>query len=327
MRVMRRTSLVAVGVAVVVALAECGSGSGGASSSASASASSTNGHLVVAVASFDVHVSGPRRFLVGLFRADQTGIAYGAVHERFTYLGNGTPGTPGPSLTGTFLAVPGTASAHHPTGPAALPASKGRGVYATTVAFDRAGHWRVDVQATVDGKSERGSTVFDVAPKPAVPDVGQAAPASDNATLSTPGVPPAAIDSRAAEGPIPDPELHRSSIAQALAAHRPAVVVFATPVYCTSRFCGPITDLVQQLADQYADRATFVHVEIWRDFQNQTLNPAAQQWLVAGGGGGNEPWVFVIGADGKIVARFDNVATRGELEPILQALPVIGPAK
>ena len=39
-----------------------------------------------------------------------------------------------------------------------------------------------------------------------------------------------------------------------------------------------------------------------------------------------EPWVFVIGADGRIAARFDNVVTRGELEPLLKALPVLGPA-
>jgi hypothetical protein len=31
--------------------------------------------------------------------------------------------------------------------------------------------------------------------------------------------------------------------------------------------------------------------------------------------------VFVIGADGRITARFDNVATRGELEPLLERLP------
>jgi hypothetical protein len=36
--------------------------------------------------------------------------------------------------------------------------------------------------------------------------------------------------------------------------------------------------------------------------------------------------VFVIGADGKVAARFDNVATADELRPILEQLPVIGPA-
>jgi hypothetical protein len=36
--------------------------------------------------------------------------------------------------------------------------------------------------------------------------------------------------------------------------------------------------------------------------------------------------VFVIGNDGRIALRLDNVATRAEIEPYLRSLPVIGPA-
>jgi hypothetical protein len=38
----------------------------------------------------------------------------------------------------------------------------------------------------------------------------------------------------------------------------------------------------------------------------------------------NEPWVFVIGADGRVTARVDNVVIRSEVEDLLAALPVIG---
>jgi hypothetical protein len=92
-----------------------------------------------------------------------------------------------------------------------------------------------------------------------------------------------------------------------------------------SRFCGPVTDMVQQLAHDHADRASFVHIEIWRDFDKKVINKAAADWLLRNDDL-NEPWVFVIGADGKIAARFDNVTTRDELEPLLRQLPVIGPA-
>jgi hypothetical protein len=101
--------------------------------------------------------------------------------------------------------------------------------------------------------------------------------------------------------------------------------VFATPVYCTSRFCGPITDMVAELAHDYADRASFVHIEIWHDFQKKDVNKSAAEWIYRDGDL-TEPWVFVVGADGRIAARFDNVATRGEVEPLLESLPVIGPA-
>jgi hypothetical protein len=34
-------------------------------------------------------------------------------------------------------------------------------------------------------------------------------------------------------------------VADAIAAGRPVMVVGSTPVFCVSRFCGPITDAVQ----------------------------------------------------------------------------------
>ena len=34
-----------------------------------------------------------------------------------------------------------------------------------------------------------------------------------------------------------------------------------------------------------------------------------------------EPWVFLIGANGRIEARWDNVATRAEIEPYLKRRP------
>ena len=55
------------------------------------------------------------------------------------------------------------------------------------------------------------------------------------------------------------------------------------------------------------------------------VNQAAADWLLRNDDL-QEPWVFVIGADGTIVARFDNVVTRDELEPLLRPLPPIGPA-
>jgi len=61
---------------------------------------------------------------------------------------------------------------------------------------------------------------------------------------------------------------------------------------------------------------------VWKDFQAQQLNEAAQEWM-ARGQNINEPWVFLIGEDGKIAARWDNVASRTEIEPLLQELPVI----
>ena len=96
-----------------------------------------------------------------------------------------------------------------------------------------------------DGTPFSADAALEAVATPAVLSVGDPAPHSDNAVAGAAGVPPAAIDSRAASGePIPDPELHTTSIADALDAGHPALVVFSTPVYCVSQFCGPVTDLV-----------------------------------------------------------------------------------
>jgi hypothetical protein len=140
--------------------------------------------------------------------------------------------------------------------------------------------------------------------------------------MGDPGVPLAAIDSRAAGGqPIPDAALHATSIADAIDAGHPALVVFSTPVYCVSRFCGPVTDLVAELAREYGDRADFIHVEIYRDFEAGLVNQAALDWLSPDGGDLREPWTFLIDANGRIAASWDTVVTRSEIEPLLQALP------
>lgn len=287
--------------------------------------------LQVQVASYDLAVGPPSRFIVGVLSFDNRLLAFGSVQLRFAYLGSkDAPVTAsyGPAVSTRYLPVPGT------TVPSPVPQearlvspSEARGVYAAVAGFARPGFWQVEVAATVGGRSQTATSAFEVRSTHLVPAPGDQAPATDNLTISAPpDVPRAAIDSRAATtgGQVPDAELHRTTVAAALAARRPAVVVFSTPVYCQSQFCGPVTDMVADLARQYANRASFIHIEIFREFSSNTVNKAAADWLLEGGL--NEPWVFLIGADGRIAARFDNVVTREELEPLLQALPVIGPA-
>jgi peroxiredoxin len=109
------------------------------------------------------------------------------------------------------------------------------------------------------------------------------------------------------------------SIADALQQQKPLVIVFATPVFCVSQFCGPITEMIEQMQPKYADKANFIHVEIWSDFQKNAVNKAAADWLLRNGNL-NEPWVFLVDRDGIIVKRWDNVATQDEVESALDAL-------
>lgn len=283
----------------------------------------SDGELIVQIASYDPFVGDEQRVILGLLTPDQLFVSYGTVDVEYFYLGTeqgeGTA-QEGPTATGEFLAIPGEASAPaDTTKPIVAPASRGRGVYATQVTFDRAGFWSAQVTANVDGGALSGNTVFEVHEKPVYPAVGDPAPKTENLTLTSKDAPEAAVDSRAAQGDIPDTELHRMTIADSIARKEPALVVFATPVYCVSRFCGPITDMVVGLAEKYSDRANFIHVEIWRNFENQVVNKGAADWVYPGDL--TEPWVYLIGANGKIEARWDNVAIAEEIEPYLTKLP------
>jgi hypothetical protein len=323
---MKRARLLAVLAGAALVALSCSGGSGDGQGATSSGPKPDD--LVVEVASYDLAVGARARFMVGVLTADHRFVGFGTVQMRFAYLGaaKGARAAPayGSPSSGSFLAIPGTeVPVPPPTRPTIVDASTGRGVYATNAAFDRVGIWQVEVTATIARRRQHATAAFTVASRHAVPAPGDAALPSENHTLGTSDVPPGAVDSRAADGDIPDPELHRTTIAAALAAHRPLVAVFSTPVYCVSRFCGPVTEMVQQLARDYGDRASFVHVEIWRDFEAKEINRAAADWLLRDGDL-QEPWVFVVGADGRILARFDNVATRGELELLLRPLPVIG---
>jgi hypothetical protein len=311
---------------VLVVLGACSSDEGGTGAPPTSAAADG---LIAQVASYDLAVGPAYRVIVGVQSADFRLVVFGTVTFRFSYLG--TEDAPekspvaGPPVTASYLPIPGSpAQPEGDSTPRLVSGSEARGVYGAPYEFERAGFWQVEVTAAVDGATRTATGAFPVYEHHGVPAPGAPAPRTENLTMDAPAdVPRGAIDSR---DPIPDPELHRTTVAAALAAGRPVVLVVSTPVYCTSQFCGPVTDMVQELSHVYGDRATFIHIEVFKDFQNKDTNPTADEWAYSEQAGGlNEPWVYVIGADGIITARFDNVATRAELEPILQALPVLAP--
>ena len=320
-------------LALCLTLTACGGGGGKNAAKGNTKDSSTSStapdKVQGSVASYDLAVGPPGRFILGIFNEAKGPVGYGTVPFSFSFLGensaSGTP-QPGPTATATYLPLPGSPPPPADTSkPVYLPTSE-RGVYAADVAFDKPGYW--SVSATLDlGGPQKVTTAFKVLAKHVVPFVGDPAVPSQNLTTSTPGAPPEAVDSRAsANTPVPDPELHQTTVAQALAEKRPVVVVISTPTYCVSLFCGPVTDMVSSLAKDYANRARFVHIEVWKDYKAQQLNDAAREWIDRTPDQDvNEPWVFLIGPDGKITARFDNVVTRSEVEPLLQKLPPMKP--
>lgn len=325
---------VTVGLVTAVMLcAACASGS-----STTNVSTAPGSQLSAEVATYELLTGSPNDFLVGLFTSQGT-VSYGTADMRFSYLGTeANPVSPqsGPSAKGSFILVPNDDAGQPPATDAQLQAAaekapaltqpdQVRGVYqADGVTFDRAGFWRVDVTVSVSGTQESSSASFPVADKPIYPAIGQKAPLSKNLLYRGKGVDPVTVDSRATKGwaSVPDKALHSITVKDAISQHVPVVVVISTPLFCQSRFCGPVTDDVQTLAARYSGRADFIHIEIWKDYQNKVINEAAAQWVYRNQDV-TEPWVFLIGTDGTIIDRWQNVLDRHQLEAELQKLSEI----
>lgn len=286
------------------------------------------------LASTDLISGVPQDLEMGVFRSDQqTGVqlvTFGQITIQLAYLADaGATPQPGQKMTATYLPAPGTTL----TGPAPTLSNPGtaRGVYlARGVLFAKPGLWTASVSADIQGVGavNVAVTTFYVAKTHALPAPGDKVTGKldiANEVIGDAGVSPASIDSRALNGaPIPDPELHRWTIEDAVAQHRPILVVFATPTYCISQFCGPTTDAVAALAKQYATHAVFIHIEIYHSYntakQKGVFNRAAYNWLFRNQDL-TEPWLYLIGSDGVITHRWGPLFDPAEVGKDLAALP------
>ena len=171
--------------------------------------------------------------------------------------------------------------------------------------------------AELAGTSVTGIGNVIVRAKAATPGIGDPAPASQTPTLAT------TKDSAKLTTRIPpDRELLRVSVAQALKAHQPFVVTFATPKFCSSRTCGPVVDVVDGVRRQWSGtRVQFIHVEIYADnVPSKGPNTWVRQWKLP-----SEPWTFLVGADGKVKERFEGAMSTSELAAAVKAKLGIAP--
>ena len=192
-----------------------------------------------------------------------------------------------------------------------------RGLYTTTLDFHAAGDWALrasvlDLAATGDG--DAAEIFFEVARTPHAPATGQTAVASDSKTLAdVPGF------EQITTGSLHDGDLYQVSIADAVASGRPAVIVFASPAFCTNAVCGPQVDVLKELKDKYRGRANFIHVdyfdnpdEIQGDLDRAIVSPTVLEWNLP-----STEWSFVLDDTGLVAARFEAFATLEELEEAL----------
>jgi hypothetical protein len=188
------------------------------------------------------------------------------------------------------------------------------GIYTAVVSFDRPGEWGVAIKVDSDNPKVNNTLTprFNVLTRGPTPPIGSPAPKSRNLTAADVSD-ISQIDSSA----TPSPEMHTSTIAAAVAAGKPTLVLFAVPGFCDSRLCGPELEIMRKLYPKYRDKAEFIHVEFYKDPGSPSRTPAdaVQEWNLR-----TEPWFFLVDTKGNVAAKFEGPTSLQELDEALQKI-------
>jgi hypothetical protein len=184
-------------------------------------------------------------------------------------------------------------------------------VYTTRVDFPSDGEWRIAALIERDGElttSLLPSAVVGAFKR--VPKVGQKAP-----LIHTPTAADANEDLSKITTRIPPDTQNEVDYAEVLG-KKPIVLLFATPQFCQSRVCGPVVDVAEQVKQTYGKKAAFIHMEIYKDNDpNKGVRPQVRAFHLP-----SEPWLFAIGADGRVEAEIDGAFGVQELTQVVKKL-------
>ncbi|MEX1169360.1 MAG: hypothetical protein WEE50_04375 [Chloroflexota bacterium] len=203
-----------------------------------------------------------------------------------------------------------------------------RGMYIADVDLPEAGIWGAEITTEAPGSpAETVRMTFEVHDTSPTVAVGDVAPASDTPTLEDVDGDVTLISTDA--DPVPD--FYSTSVADALAAHQPFVLVFATPKFCTSAQCGPTLDRLKPLAAEHPE-VTFINVE---PYQLQVVDGQLQPLLDANGGLQaadvtnewgllTEPWIFAVDRAGIVRGSYELIVSDDELDAALAEITAEG---
>ncbi|MBK5107905.1 MAG: hypothetical protein JJE12_07225 [Anaerolineales bacterium] len=244
-------------------------------------------------------VVGPNRFAIGIFDAQENLIHDAAVH--FHYYDLRDP---------EKAVYESEADAQLVQDPEGLTT-----IYTHDRDFNLPGLWGVEIEVVLpDGSVAKERMGLEISADSATLSPGDKAPALNTQTIDDVGENLNLLTS--AEKPIP--EMHKLSLAQALANDKPTLLLLATPAFCQTRFCGPAYEMVGELQKEYAGQVNFVYVEVFDGLPDPGAvgfqpSAAAQEFGIE-----SEPWAYFIDQDGTIVYRLEGLFSYAELELQIQ---------
>jgi len=187
-------------------------------------------------------------------------------------------------------------------------------VYAAEIPIGGGGQYEFLGAVGRDGEivfADPASPPLSADPDNEVPDIGDQAPPISTPTYTSVGGDLEQIDTRVPAAR----ELHEDNFADVVG-KRPAVLMFATPALCQTRVCGPVVDEMLEVSAEAPEEIAFIHQEVYIDNElEKGVRPQLTKFGLQ-----SEPWTFVVGADGRIVERFEGAFSIAELREAVSRL-------
>ena len=258
--------------------------------------------LVVAPAQ-QTFTKGENRYGFGVFTVEGQNVPTAEI-AIYAARPNGEAVGPFPATSTTLTTAPAFASQTTTTDPDAATV-----VYTADAELEGEGEWRMMAMLRKEDGTFTTTNIPSavVAKASKIPEVGDKAPVIHTPTADDVGGDLAKIDTRQPPGTMHDVDFAE------VAGEEPVVLLLATPALCTSRVCGPVVDITEEVKSERPDDAAYIHNEIYVD-NDPAKGPNEQ---VRAFNLPSEPWLFVIDDEGKVSTRIEGAFSADELNAAL----------
>jgi hypothetical protein len=239
--------------------------------------------------------AGPNRIVVTVSDPDNVELAKPDVVATFAFRSTDDPALAPVQVPGMFIWV----------------VRGGKAAYVAEMTLPRAGGYAGTI--TLDGPGGRigtGDFTMVAQEQGPTPPIGSRAP-----SVRTPIAADVSGNLQLISSDVfPDPRFYEHSVDELLAAHKPFVLTIYSPAFCPTTACGPLLRYMKEMVSEFPSM-TFVHVEpyVMRDLGGR-IQPVYEgnhfawaPWSTAYGIP-VEPYVFVVDAEGTIIASFELLA-------------------
>ena len=244
--------------------------------------------------------AGPNRIVVTVSDPDNRELAKPDTTALFAFRSTDDPSLSPVEVQGSFIWV----------------VRGGKAAYVAEMTLPRPGGY--DATITLDGPAGRvGSAAFTMVAREQspTPPIGALAPSVRTPIAADVGGTLQLISSDV----FPDARFYEHSVDELLAAHRPFVFTIYSPAFCPTTACGPLLQYMKEIASEFP-AVTFVHAEpyVMRDLGGRiqpVYEGSGYAWAAWSKAYGIpvEPYVFVVGTDGRIVASFELIVGSDEI--------------